>query len=114
VWNGRNPFAVLDDDTPDDPRLGKRLILAAIALGAIRWCWPHLEPHSFGRISAWYVRIEPYFKRGSEFAPSDFGFDAWFAIFLVAFIGTFIFFRRGVWWWQDREDEKSITRLNLK
>ena len=113
MWYRRNPFADLDD-TPDDPRLGKKLILSAVGLAVVRWSWSHFARQSFDRVSLAYVRYEPYFHRGNHFTASDFAFDTWFVVFMLGFIGTFIFFRRGVWWWQDREDEKSITRLNLK
>jgi hypothetical protein len=110
----RNPFKALDD-TPDSPRLGVKLLLIGIALAIVRLSWPHLFPHSFNNASLCYFRHEPYFKKSSEYLSlSDFGYDFWFVVFFLGLLGTFIFFRRGVWWWQDREDERSITRLNLK
>jgi hypothetical protein len=112
----RNPLSGLDD-LPDLPKLGLKLLGAGLACLAVRIGWPHLAGDSHHAVSAAFMRFENSLvfwgsKPGGEIRD----FDAMLArvaeILIVS--GTFIFFRRGVWWWQERKDERSVTRLILK
>ncbi len=110
-WGRRNPLGELDD-LPDMPRLGVILIIAGVTLEGVRYGWPRVAPASFQWASVVFFHFSRYFLRyASQQSLSDL-----LLVFEVGFVlvGTFIFFRRGVWWWQDRRDGKSTTRLRFK
>jgi hypothetical protein len=112
----RNPFADLDD-LPDRPKLGLKLIGWGLACVAVRFAWPHLAGDSYHAVSASFMRVEQsigFWHSKSAAEIGDFGATLSFAAEMLLVCGTFIFFRRAVWWRQEREDEKSITKLNLK
>jgi hypothetical protein len=115
VWLRGNILKRIDD-LPDKPRFGVNLMAAGLAVGALRLGWPHVAPGSYQRASALFARIEPYLPHRSQYPPAldDLGGYLTMAVLVLLFCGVFIFFRRGVWWWQERADEKSITRLDLK
>jgi hypothetical protein len=113
MW--RNPLSDLDD-LPDKPGLGVNLLILSLTLGLIRFGWPRLARESFQKASALFFRCELYLHFYRRHLPSldDLGDYFVVATFICLLCGTFIFFRRGVWHWQERVDEKSITRLDLK
>jgi hypothetical protein len=101
------------DNLPDSARSGARLIGVGVLFGLARFAWPLLAPKSFGKASA---AVYHYLAAHSNLPPSpdvfSFYLDLLTAIFLVC--GAFIFFRKGVFWLDERESERAITRLNLK
>lgn len=85
-------------------------------LGLVRFGWPRLGSSSFQWASGLFFDFERKFHFFRRQAPAldDLG-DYLVATTILCFVaGTFIFFRRGVWKWQDQEDERSITKLDLK
>jgi len=84
-----------------------------LLLGAIRYAWPRASPASFYDASKFVASYEPYFSR-HPMGLDGLGIYLWFVSGFCFFCGVFIFFRRGVWWWQDREDERTITQLRLQ
>jgi len=106
-----NPLKALDE-LPDKPRLGVNLISAGMALVGVRYFWMRVAPASFQKASAIFFQFPQHLSRHSSQEDLSiylliFGFGS-----IVA--GTFIFFRRGVWWWQEKRDEESITHLRFK
>jgi hypothetical protein len=75
---GGNPFRDLDE-IPDNARLGIKLMLDGIGLGVVRWLWPRIALSSYQRVSAAFMRVEPYLPRRSygehHWALGDFGFS---------------------------------------
>ncbi len=110
-WGRRNPLRDLDD-LPDKPRLGVILIIAGVVLEGVRYGWPRVVPGSFQWASVIFSHFFRYFRRYA----SQQDLSIFLLVFGLGFIvaGTFNFFRRGVWWWQDRRDEESTTRLRFK
>jgi len=106
-----NPLRALDE-LPDKPRLGVNLIIAGVALLAVRSFWMRVAPVSFQKASAIFFHFSQYLSRHS----SQEDLSIYLLIFGLGSIvaGTFIFFRRGVWWWQDKRDQEDIIHLRFK
>ena len=108
-WPSRSPVQSLDD-LPDQPRLGVNLLVAGLAIFALRYGWPRSALGSFQRASAFVFRHDP----SSYPSPDDLSGYLGIAGAACLISGVFIFFRRGVWWWSERRDERDIIRLKLK
>jgi len=106
-----NPLKALDE-LPDKPRLGVNPIVAGIALVVIRYCWLRVSPASFQKAIVILSHFFNYFQRNA--APLDLSFLLLYFGTSLIVAGTFIFFRRGVWWWQDKRDEETVTHLRFK
>jgi hypothetical protein len=118
VYYGNNPFRQLND-LPDQPRIGVILMLCGICVGVVRWTWPRLGSHSFQRVSAGFMRVEPYLPKWHRYPiyPSemqDFGDMLIVMAFLLLFCGAFIFLRRGFWWVAENRSEHEITEIKFK
>ena len=108
-WPSRSPIGALDD-LPDTPRLGVNLIIAGLAILAFRYAWPRVALASFQQASAFVFRHDP----SSYPSLDDLSGYLVIASATCLISGVFIFFRRGVWWWSERRDERDIIRLKLK
>ncbi len=108
-WPSRSLFKALDD-LPDTPRLGVNLIIGGLAIFAFRYAWPRVALASFQQASAFVFRHSPQLQP----APGDLSVYLVIVASMCLICGAFIFFRRGVWWWAERRDERDIIRLKLK
>jgi hypothetical protein len=111
-WHAESLLESLDD-LPDSARSGARLMCVGLLIAVLRFVWPVVAPDSFHKASAAVFR---YVATYAALPPSPgivgFYLDCLAAIFLVC--GAFVFFRKGVFWLDERENERAITRLNLK
>jgi hypothetical protein len=108
-WWGHSPLEDLDD-LPDTPRLGVKLIIAGLAILAFRYAWPRVALASFQQASAFVFRHSPRF----EPSPDDLSAYLVIGACMCMTCGAFIFFRRGVWWWAERREEREMIRLKFK
>jgi hypothetical protein len=108
-WWGESLVGRLDD-LPDTPRLGVNLIIGGFAILAFRYAWPRVALASFQQASLFVFRHFP----SRQPAPDDLGEYLVIAGSMCLICGVFIFFRRGVWWWDEWRNERDIIRLKLK
>jgi hypothetical protein len=108
-WWGHNPLKDLDD-LPDTARLGVNLITTGLAILAFRYAWPRVALATFQQASAFVFRHSPQLQP----SPDDLSVYLVIAACMCMICGAFIFFRRGVWCWAERRDERDIIRLKLK
>jgi hypothetical protein len=87
-------------------------MVAGAGFGALRFAWPRFAPGSFQRASAVYFHYVGRWRRSPT--PDELGWDLLFLSLLFVVLSVFIFFRRAVWWWDERQNERSITHLHFK
>ena len=92
------------DDLPDAPRLGVNLIIGGLAILAFRYAWPRMTLASFQQASIFVFRHLPSRQ------PRPDGLSGYFVLAgsMCLIGGVFIFFRRGVWWWNQRRNEREV------
>jgi hypothetical protein len=112
MWYGRNPFAELDD-LPDTPRLGLKLVVAGLCAIGVDYFWPRFWPGSFRAISLFFYNYIAWILERHGDRPS-LAFILGFAGGVSVLCGVFIFFRRGVWWLQERREENETVGLKLR
>ncbi|MGA8367858.1 MAG: hypothetical protein ACLQMT_11035 [Candidatus Acidiferrales bacterium] len=95
------------DDVPDKTRLGVNLVIVGSILIAAWYYWPRVAPASFEKASAVFAAV-------GGWSPTSLADTIVWAGAISTVYGLFIFFRRGVWWWQERQNERNITQLKFK
>jgi hypothetical protein len=111
-WHAESLLESLDD-LPDSARSGAWLMAVGVLLGLARFVWPVIAPESFHRASAAVFRyVSTYASQPPSPGVFSFYLDCAAAIFFVC--GAFIFFRKGVFWLDERKNATAITRLNLR
>jgi len=111
----RSPLETLDN-LPDKRRVGVNLMIAGLAILAVRYVWPLVGFASFQRASAFIYHADAVLHRYSlarSAGPEDLSGYLAVAALLCLICGAFIFLRRGFWWWAERRNEKEITQLKL-
>jgi hypothetical protein len=91
-------------------RLAVNLIIGRFAILAFRYAWPRVALASFQQASAFVFCHFP----SRQPTPDDLSRYLVLAGSTCLVCGVFIFFRRGVWWWDERRNERDLIRLKFK
>jgi hypothetical protein len=93
------------DDLPDKPRLGLSLMATGLFIEGVWFAWRRLSPLSFATASEFFSRLDDAIPLST----------AIFMVGLATFaIGLFVFFRRLVWWLQEKRAPIILNKLDLK